>query len=816
MDEQPHNGTGEQTPDSGSGSSDAPSGGSSEKNLIAAARAAAKRPSGPRAMGVGSSLPRADLFPGYRITKEIHRGGQGVVYQAVQTATKRKVAIKVMHDGPFAGPSERKRFEREVDILAQLSHPNIVAVIDRGEVEGSFFYVMDYISGKQLDRYLQSANLTMAQTIELCAKIADGVNAAHLRGVIHRDLKPANIKIDGSGEPHIVDFGLAKITGASTQRGGDEMMTVTGQFIGSLPWASPEQAEATPDKIDLRTDVYSLGVILYQVLTGAFPYEVVGNMRDVLDNILKAEPRRPSTVRKQINDEVETIVLKCLQKDRERRYQSAGELARDLRRYLAGEAIEAKRDSGWYVITKAMRRHRLPVAFGGAALVAVVVFGVVMFSLWTRAEAAREDAERARIAEAQSAEEAEAARELAVARGNEAVEARDLAEDRLAEVTLERERAVRVLGFLKSILAAAKPTTAVGRDVTVREVLDEALDRIDAELDTDPLVEAPVRSVMGQSYYAIGELGTAEELLRAAVRLYTGALGATASETVAAVNELALAVKNQDKHAEAETLYRRVVEAREAMGGRDDRLRLVAAANLARAIEAQSRLDEAGGLYADTAERMKRVLGLDAIETQTTLVHYGNLLVRQRKAQEAAPILRDAAASFEARHDGPHPARAGAWQRLARVEKALGNAAEAERLLRAALADLEVAYDPAHPDRVAASFELGLFLHEEKRYVDAEPFLREATERAIASSGERDARAAFYRVNLGICLMRQERLEEAEAELVAGFGVLDRAMPANHPTRVGVVNRLAELYTKMGRADEAQRYRDLLPDTGGG
>src|SRR6185295_15640548 len=159
------------------------------------------------------------------------------------------------------------------------------------------------------------------------------------------------------GEPHVLDFGLAKIaTGEVTSDNGDggssqmRMMSMTGQFIGSLPWASPEQAEGVPGKVDLRTDVYSLGVILYQMLTGGrFPYEVVGNMRDVMDNILRAEPARPSTIRRQINDEVETIVLKCLSKERDRRYQSAGELARDIHRYLSGEPIEAKRASGWYV-----------------------------------------------------------------------------------------------------------------------------------------------------------------------------------------------------------------------------------------------------------------------------------------------------------------------------------------------------------------------------------------------------------------------------------------------------------------------------------
>lgn len=368
-------------------------------------------PSAPRQ----DELPTKDAFPGYEIQREIHRGGQGVVYLANQINAKRRVAIKVMHGGATLGSKGRVRFEREVQLLGQLNHPNIVKLHDSGvTADGSFFYVMDYISGKALDEILReqrreargaavtttvrSRSRSRAEGIEdiettlrFFAKVCDGVNAAHLKGVIHRDIKPANVRVDLSGEPVLVDFGLAKVTaGAESDIDPSNPMTMTGQFIGSLPWASPEQAVGSGDAIDLRSDVYSLGVMLYQLLTGGkFPYTVIGNMRDVLDNIQRAEPTRPSTVRRQINDEVETIVLKALAKDRERRYQSAGELARDVRRYLSGEPIEAKRDAGWYVIRKALNKHKFAVAF--AATVGVLITGsaVGMTGLWRQAEGAR-------------------------------------------------------------------------------------------------------------------------------------------------------------------------------------------------------------------------------------------------------------------------------------------------------------------------------------------------------------------------------------------------------------------------------------------
>ncbi|MHC4611415.1 MAG: serine/threonine protein kinase, partial [Planctomycetota bacterium] len=321
----------------------------------------------------------SDSFRGYTIVREAHRGGQGVVYQAIQKGTKRKVAIKVMKEGPFAGPTDKARFEREVLVLGQLNHPNIVAIHDSGSAAGSFYYVMDYVSGRPLDVHMASDHRSIDDTLRLFAKICEAVSAAHLRGVIHRDLKPSNIRIDAEGKPHVLDFGLAKVaTGTVTNASQPQVMTMTGQFVGSLPWASPEQAEGAPGKIDVRTDVYSLGVVLYQMLTGKFPYAVVGNMRDVLDRIMKAEPARPSTVRKQINDEVETIVLKCLAKERERRYQTAGELGRDVVRYLAGEPIEAKRDSAMYVLRKQVGKHRVPLGVAVGFLLLLIGSSVAL------------------------------------------------------------------------------------------------------------------------------------------------------------------------------------------------------------------------------------------------------------------------------------------------------------------------------------------------------------------------------------------------------------------------------------------------------
>ncbi len=334
----------------------------------------------------------APVITGYEIINEIHRGGQGVVYQAVQQKTKRKVAIKVLLDGTHASRAGRRRFQREIELVAQLKHPNIVAVFHSDETEeGRQYCVMDYVRGVSLDRYVREKNFNLAELLTLFAKICDAVNYAHRKGVIHRDLKPGNILVDNEGEPKVLDFGLAKqiINREAT------VLSLTGHVVGTLPYMSPEQAEGNPDDIDVRTDVYSLGVILYEMITGSFPYPVSGHIREILKHIAETPPAPPtrtwnlkSGVKAHgtkklrsgtcpIDDEIQTIVLRTLAKERDRRYQTAGNLAEDVRRYLGGEAIEAKRDSGWYVIRKVLQKKRAPVLVVSSILIMALAFGVL-------------------------------------------------------------------------------------------------------------------------------------------------------------------------------------------------------------------------------------------------------------------------------------------------------------------------------------------------------------------------------------------------------------------------------------------------------
>lgn len=443
---------------------------------------------------VGRSLSE-DAIPGYRIVREAFRGGQGIVYDATQVATNRRVAIKVLRDGPLAGPAVAARFEREIHILARLRHPNIVTIHDGGVAGGRCYYVMDFISGRRLSAFVRDAAPTIRESLTLFAKICRAVHAAHLRGVVHRDLKPGNILVDDDGEPRVLDFGLAKtlaVGADGTPR--DASVTMTGQFIGSLPWATPEQAAGDADRIDIRSDVYALGLILFHMLTGGFPYAVSGPMRDVLDNILHAEPARPSAHRRDLDADLDTIVLKCLSKEPDRRYQSAGDLALDVQRHLDGRPIEARRDSAWYVASKTLRRHRAVAAGLVVMLVVSVAYAVTVTFLYRRTAASQ----------AREAVQAADAREkYGMARDTVAFLVREVS-DRLADMPRARE--------------------------TRRAVLEGAFDRLERlthEHSDDPALRADLARThhqLGDIAFTLGRTDQAEAKFETAVDIWSDLL----------------------------------------------------------------------------------------------------------------------------------------------------------------------------------------------------------------------------------------------------------------------------------------------------
>ncbi len=822
--------------------------GSSDADLIREAREAARRArEGSSAPDVVPPLSLApDQFPGYEVVREIHRGGQGVVYQAIQLTTKRKVAIKVMHQGPFASASERRRFEREVEILAQLQHPNIVAVLDSGEVDGSFFYVMEYISGQTLDQYVQRARPDLRSLLELLAKVCDAIHAAHLRGVIHRDIKPSNIRVDSSGEPHIVDFGLARVAGGSSSEGEAAQMTMTGQFIGSLPWASPEQAQGSPDAIDLRSDVYSLGVVAYQMLTGAFPYEVIGNMRDVLDNILRAAPRRPSTINRGINDEIETIVLKCLSKERERRYQTAGEIARDIRRYLAGEAIEAKRDSGWYVLRKAMRRHRTLVGASGVLLLALVAFAIVAGVLWHDAARARDEASRALEREREALADARAQRDRAIEAEAQMREQRDRAQEAEAAALAAREEATRerdaalqarrdaetqakiaearlataeqTRGFLVDAILSAMPAKDLGREVRMVDFLRSAARRIDAAPIDDPVEKAVIRQAIGQALFALGETVQARQELSRAVEVLTLASdgGRDDERTLSAMNDLAIVLRNMGELEQADALLGRCIEkwrARFDAGEGGYRRLLAGLNNQARVLQRRGEHAAALSIYERLVPEMEAAFGPEHVNTLGVRRNRATALIALDRFDEGRRELEEVLAGLRSSLSEDHPLVAASRLDLASAFIGLGDLDRGEALIRSAIASFaKIHPDQAmHQDLRGARFRLARLLIDMDREEEAEAILRAL----VAGSDDRVAPfdRGVYEAALGWCLLRQGRAAEGEGPLVRGFERMREARGLDDPDVRTVLGRLVRLYDALGEGGEV--YRQMLESDGG-
>ncbi len=713
---------------------------------------------------VSASLP-ADATRAvgpYRVLQALGEGGFGTVYLAEQEEpVRRRVALKVLKPG-MDSKSVIARFEAERQALALMDHPGVAKVYDAGTTpEGRPYFAMEYVRGEPINVFCEHERLGVNDRVRLMIQVCEAVQHAHMKGVIHRDLKPGNVLVslvDSRPSPKVIDFGVAK---AVSQRLTDSTVyTEVGQLIGTPEYMSPEQARGGSD-VDTRADVYSLGAILYELLTGEPPLESTklraGGYAGVSHAIDELEPVRPSeritragstvlprldddpaTVARRLRRDLDWVVMKSLEKDRTRRYDGAGTLARDLERYLRDEPVEAGPPTAAYRLSKFLRRHRGGVAAAGAVALALLlgVAGTAAGLVWALRE-------------------------------------RDVAN---ALATSEREARAEsdaVVAFLGDMLASVDPEER-GRDVTVRDVLDEASLSLPDRFADRPMIEARLRHVIANSFRALGRLPEADEHLTRVYEMRRATLGDEHPETQRALANLAGLRMEQGRYGDAAALGERAADGMRRAFGEDDRATLGAMNNLAMALRHTDRTDEAEAILRRVHDGQRRTLGLTHPETLGSLTNLGALLADLRRYAEAVPLLEQALSSWREAHGDNHPGTLFAEHELGMTLLATGRVPEAEQLLRRVVAARERVLGEAHPDTLGAASNLGFVLSRTERVEEAETLYKRSLLAARRVLGDAHPDTLTTAMNL---LMLYESLgwpERSRPEVERSLEVMSR------------------------------------------
>ncbi len=779
-------------------------------------------------------------IPSYRILRTLGEGGMGIVYLAQQSEpVSRQVALKVIRSGP-GDRHAAARFEAERQALARLDHPVIAKVFDAGQTsDDRLYFAMEYVEGERITDYCDSHRLTTRDRLDLLAQVCDGVQHAHQRGIIHRDLKPSNVlvgSLDGRAFPKIIDFGVAKATEQRlTER---SLMTELGVLLGTPEYMSPEQAGMGPLDVDTRTDVYALGVLLYELLTGRLPLDPermrAAPLVEVLRRIQEEIPARPSlkitglaeqgreiallrsadpaALCRQLAGDLDVITMKALEKERDRRYGSATELAADLRRHLNDEPVLARPPSTGYQLRKLIARNKLPSAFAVVLLLALLAFSTSVSLLYRRSQ---QHLGRALTAESAAAREASTSRQVS--------------------------------DFLIGLFQGADPGRTGGQTVTARDLLDDGAERIGKELAEQPTIQAEMQAVLGSLYYELGVYDESIRLLEQSLEQRRRLLADGHADVAESAGRLAVTLNEVGEHDRGEALHREALGIYERAAGPDSPEVVSALDGLGLTLAIKSDYDAAIPLL----ERALEICRSDPVKHEkglpSVLHNLGQTLKWKGDYAEAEPIYREALELRTRRHGLYHPSTAVTMNNMGSMFNEQGRYEEAERYTKGSLDIWIRLLGEDHADVALARNNLAMLYTNMGRHREAVPLMEQAIAANRKIHGERSERVATELGNLGgikselgeheeaLRLRRQAlaigrevfqgvhmvlghyltglgdelvvagRYEEAEENLEAAIGMYDKTVTPDHPRRGRALLALGEMRLNQGRLGEAEK-----------
>jgi serine/threonine protein kinase/Tfp pilus assembly protein PilF len=725
----------------------------------------------------------------YRLVRKLGEGGMGEVWEADQLApVRRTVALKLLK----AGMDTRQivtRFEAERQVLALMQHPGIAQMFDAGVTSGGrSYFVMEYVDGVRITEYCDRAGLGVAGRLLLFQQVCDAVQHAHQKGAIHRDIKPSNVlvtKQDGRALPKVIDFGLAKLT---SQDLNDGTLTEVGTMLGTPAYASPEQMSLGIIDVDTRSDVYSLGVLLYELLVGVIPFDADQSgpaaLLELRRKIRELEPAKPSArlsrlgnrgsdlakirgtdtgaLRRQLRGDLDWIVMKALEKDRSRRYASPGDLARDTQRYLDHEPVLAGSPTAMYRMGKFVRRHRLATTFGVVLLSVIVSFAIVSA------------VQVKRIGEERDRAEAEAA------------------------------KASSINTFLQETLGAADPWET-GADMSVRTTLANAAKKIDTSFKKQPLIAAAVRRTIGKTYIGLGRFDDAEPLLRAALETRLARLGYENPDVAESQSDLAELAQKRGNHDLAARQYREVLALRRKLFGNEHAKVADSLLDLASDLQVKGDLDEAYGAAQESLAIRERLFGAKSVEAAIVLSQMSGILDTRgdfARAEEVASrgyeITKELVGSDDARTALAASNLGVAYYREGKFDKA-------EPLYRSAVQVMTRQVGENNPETITSKENLGGVLLAQKRYDETIALLHDVLARRRAVQGENNKRVARSMVNLATVLRRAGRLTEAQQAYAEAVPRMIQTYGPNHPDTAITLYSYGVLRIKQHDYAEAER-----------